>query len=237
MAGAPDPTDREATLEAIRHLIRELVRRRVLRTSGLYLVAVWGVSQGAADLFPLFGAGEDDVRTFIVGALALLPVVAGLAWRYDLTAWGVRRDPEDVRARSRASAAAAPTATVSRADLPGERVRIELRDGERDEVAVQARDFSIGREPGCAVRFEDPTVSRRHARVFHRNGRWMIRDLGSTNGTWLDERRVEEAALPPRCRVRVNEGGPTLHLALVPASDAAVLSGADVGRTLVARAR
>jgi hypothetical protein len=224
-------------LESIRTFFHELVRRRVLRTAGLYLVAVWGVSQGAAEIFPLFGASEDDVRLFIFAALALLPVVVVLSWMYDLTGHGPERDAGPERAVARPPAAAETTLSVSLADLPDEHVRIELRDGERDEVALQVRDFIIGREDGCAVRFEDPAVSRSHARVFHRGGRWRIRDLGSTNGTWLDGRRIREADLPGRCRVRVNEVGPTLYLALVSASEHPESAGLDVGRTLVARTR
>ena len=222
-------------MKPIESFLKELVRRRVLRTAGLYLVAVWGVSQGAAELFPLFGASEDDVRLFIFGALALLPFVVLLSWRYDITGHGVRRDPEDARAMHRPVAEAEATLSVSLADLPVERVRIELRDGEGDDVALQVRDFVIGREQGCAVRFEDPTVSRNHARVDHVDGRWMIRDLGSTNGTFVDGRRIDEAPLPPSCRVRVNEAGPTLRLSLVSAEDEAELARLDVGRTLVAR--
>jgi len=224
-------------LNSIRTFFRELVRRRVLRTAGLYLVAVWGVSQGAAEIFPLFGASEDDVRLFIVGSLALLPFVVALSWMYDITGHGLKRDPADVREMHRPGPAAETTVSVSLADLPAERVKIELRDGVRDEVTVQAREFVIGREDGCAVRFEDPAVSRSHARVFHHGGRWIIRDLGSTNGTWLDGRRIREAELPERCRVRVNEVGPTLHLSLIPATEDAALAGLDVGRTLIARGR
>lgn len=36
-----------------------------------------------------------------------------------------------------------------------------------------------------------PTVSRRHARLAHDGTRWTVEDLGSTNGTWVDGRRIE----------------------------------------------
>jgi len=225
----------------MRSFVGELVRRRVLRTAGLYLVAVWGVSQGAAELFPLFGASEDDVRLFIIAGLALLPIVVVLAWKYDITGQGVRRTAESVRSPRPVPPEAETTVSVSLSDLPAQRVQVQLRDGVRDEVAVQAREFVIGREYDCAVRFEDPAVSRHHARVFHRDGRWMIRDLGSTNGTWLDDARIQEAPLPQSCRIRVNEIGPTLQVSLVSiATGAAAEASApapDLGRVLVARVR
>jgi pSer/pThr/pTyr-binding forkhead associated (FHA) protein len=39
----------------------------------------------------------------------------------------------------------------------------------------------------------ESTVSRTHAELRHKAGRWFIRDLGSKNGTWLNGRRVREA--------------------------------------------
>jgi pSer/pThr/pTyr-binding forkhead associated (FHA) protein len=45
--------------------------------------------------------------------------------------------------------------------------------------------------------FADDTVSRRHAELRLVEGRWMLRDLGSTNGTWVNGRRVMEAEVAP----------------------------------------
>jgi len=39
----------------------------------------------------------------------------------------------------------------------------------------------------------DITVSRRHAELVLRDGRWILRDLGSSNGTWVNGRQVVEA--------------------------------------------
>ncbi len=47
----------------------------------------------------------------------------------------------------------------------------------------------IGRQR-CAVRLTDKTVSRRHASIAARNGTWMLEDLGSANGTYLNGVKV-----------------------------------------------
>jgi len=47
----------------------------------------------------------------------------------------------------------------------------------------------IGRQK-CAVRLTDKTVSRRHALISPRNGTWMLEDLGSANGTYLNGVKV-----------------------------------------------
>ncbi len=49
---------------------------------------------------------------------------------------------------------------------------------------------TIGRE-GCDVLLPDPEVSRRHAVIRFVGGAPALEDLGSTNGTWINERRVD----------------------------------------------
>jgi len=46
--------------------------------------------------------------------------------------------------------------------------------------------YIVGRDPSCDIVIPDPYVSRRHARIFHRNNEWYIEDLGSRNGTYVD---------------------------------------------------
>ena len=52
----------------------------------------------------------------------------------------------------------------------------------------------VGRAEACAVRVEDTDVSQFHARLFHRDDAWFVEDLGSTNGTYLNERKVTSAS-------------------------------------------
>lgn len=51
-------------------------------------------------------------------------------------------------------------------------------------------EVSIGRAAGCQVTIDDTYASQIHARVFNRDNQWMIEDLGSTNGTWLNRHKV-----------------------------------------------
>lgn len=61
---------------------------------------------------------------------------------------------------------------------------------------------TIGREPGCDILLSSPTASRRHALVAPNGEGWIVRDLGSGNGTFLDSRRVDEAHLPSGVAIR-----------------------------------
>ncbi|HSF83359.1 MAG TPA: FHA domain-containing protein [Anaerolineales bacterium] len=53
----------------------------------------------------------------------------------------------------------------------------------------------IGRDESCAVYIESSKVSRRHAEVQQVSGAFVLKDLGSTNGTWLGEQQVEHHIL------------------------------------------
>jgi pSer/pThr/pTyr-binding forkhead associated (FHA) protein len=52
-----------------------------------------------------------------------------------------------------------------------------------------------GRSPDSDVFLNDITVSRRHAEVFREGGRFIIKDAGSLNGTYVNRERVETAEL------------------------------------------
>ncbi|KAA9392926.1 FHA domain-containing protein [Kocuria coralli] len=51
----------------------------------------------------------------------------------------------------------------------------------------------MGRSPECTVPLEDDYASGRHARLFPQGSRWFLEDLGSTNGTYVDEQRLTRA--------------------------------------------
>ncbi|HEB88336.1 MAG TPA: FHA domain-containing protein [Deltaproteobacteria bacterium] len=106
--------------------------------------------------------------------------------------------------------------------------------GGNEEAMVFLDDFYIGRGADCRVRFYDPLVSRRHARVYRDGDLWRIEDLGSRNGTLLGEKKIEEAVLGEKNEIRVNEAGPVLHLDPIPAGaeTRAALSTIAPGRTV-----
>lgn len=71
--------------------------------------------------------------------------------------------------------------------------------------------ISIGRSPESVIVIPDPTVSRHHAVIERRDGGLVLRDLGSTNGTYVYDpetgvfKRVEEVELKPGMLIRLGE--------------------------------
>ena len=53
----------------------------------------------------------------------------------------------------------------------------------------------IGRSPECEIFLDDVTVSRNHAVLIARSGGYVVEDLGSLNGTFVNRRRIDTAML------------------------------------------
>ncbi len=68
-------------------------------------------------------------------------------------------------------------------------------------VSVDNNHFVVGKDPSCGLVFPDPTVSRRHFEIEKQGDDFIVRDLGSTNGTTVDGTRVKEAFVAPGARI------------------------------------
>jgi hypothetical protein len=67
-------------------------------------------------------------------------------------------------------------------------------------------DLVLGRGDHAAIRLEDPFASARHARIYEQAGSVVVEDLGSTNGTYLNEELLETPRpLHPGDRVRIGD--------------------------------
>lgn len=53
--------------------------------------------------------------------------------------------------------------------------------------AFKQSDISVGRDPGCDISLNDDAVSARHVHLSFHHGQWWVEDLGSTNGTRLNQ--------------------------------------------------
>ena len=76
----------------------------------------------------------------------------------------------------------------------------------------------IGRMPDSDVNFDpevDLDASGRHAEIRNEDGRYLLIDTGSRNGTWLNGQRIKHAALNSGDEIELGRGGPRLEIASV----------------------
>src|SRR5918996_1209203 len=96
--------------------------------------------------------------------------------------------------------------------------------------------ITIGRHSGSALRIEDPLVSREHLKIHVVDGEWVVEDAGSSNGTFVDGRRLERLPVAAETTVRLGdvERGPWVRLIPVvePAVDLSLQGGTvRIGRS------
>jgi pSer/pThr/pTyr-binding forkhead associated (FHA) protein len=107
----------------------------------------------------------------------------------------------------RPDAAGEPTLTIGPEDvgedagepfegLEGPALVVRSGGGRVGESFVPTGDRTrIGRSPECEIFLDDVTVSRNHAVLLERGGRFSVEDQGSLNGTFVNRKRIESAEL------------------------------------------
>jgi pSer/pThr/pTyr-binding forkhead associated (FHA) protein len=71
-----------------------------------------------------------------------------------------------------------------------QRVAVIDGDNHRGKTIDLGTELTIGRAAACSLQLEDTYVSQMHARIFSRGESYVVEDLGSTNGTYLNRRRI-----------------------------------------------
>lgn len=74
-------------------------------------------------------------------------------------------------------------------------------------VALQGQTITLGRAHDSTIVLDDDYASSRHARIYpERDGQWIVEDLGSTNGTYLDRTRLTAPTpVPPGAPIRIGK--------------------------------
>jgi len=101
----------------------------------------------------------------------------------------VESSPRRVRKESRRAARRQPT---------GAQLAVVEPAGQRGRTFPLGEELTVGRAAGCQVTLDDTYASQLHARVYSRDGQLFVEDLGSTNGTYLNRKKVQGAMVMQR---------------------------------------
>ena len=78
-------------------------------------------------------------------------------------------------------------------------------------VRLGEAPVTLGRAQDSTIVLDDDYVSSRHARLYPRDGQWLVEDMGSTNGTYLDRQKVS-APTPVQIGVPIRVGKTVVEL-------------------------
>ena len=146
-------------------------------------------------------------------------------WMFVLTAVSVmrsdlfgRRAGRPARSQPAPARPTAPVAPPRRQDKPAKGRRgvpstLVVTGGTLSGTTVRLGDqpVTLGRAQDSTIVLDDDYVSSRHARFYPRDGQWVVEDLGSTNGTYLDRSKVT-APTPVKIGVPVRIGKTVVEL-------------------------
>ncbi|HEX3492206.1 MAG TPA: FHA domain-containing protein [Streptosporangiaceae bacterium] len=137
-----------------------------------------------------------NALTLTLIKLAFLAVL----WLFVIAAVGVVRTdlfgPSRRRARKARAPRPAPAPTPPRRSSPkvtrGAPHQMVVTGGSLTGTTIDLADsqITIGRADDATLMLTDDYASTRHARLFPQDGQWLVEDLGSTNGTYLDRQKV-----------------------------------------------
>ena len=98
------------------------------------------------------------------------------------------------------------------------------------QIPLDAKSsYTIGRGRGCEIQLPDISVSREHARIMHDQDGFVVEDLGSTNGTFVNGESVSRQSLNSGDKIRVGR----LHLEFQIREDGSSSETLDPSDTIV----
>jgi pSer/pThr/pTyr-binding forkhead associated (FHA) protein len=117
--------------------------------------------------------------------------------------WAELKEPKPAVLAGPAAPAPAPAAAQPRQPARSHLVVVAPEE-QRGRSYELLDELTVGRAAGCHIALDDRFVSQLHARMYRRDGQCFIEDLGSTNGTFLNDEKVTSPALLSKSdRVRI----------------------------------
>ncbi|GAA1864126.1 FHA domain-containing protein FhaB/FipA [Myceligenerans crystallogenes] len=118
-----------------------------------------------------------------------------------------RRQPEPVAAGGPPPGGPAPTPVggVPRSGAPS-RLVVVAGPLTGTTIPLTQSGILIGRAPSCTLVLDDDYSSSRHARIYPQGNQWYVEDLGSTNGTYMNDQRIQGTVpLPAGVGVQIGQ--------------------------------
>lgn len=137
------------------------------------------------------------VRLGFLTLLWTFVLVTVLALRRDLKAPADARPAPRERKAARAPRPPKPPKVAKQQKVKGSKLVVIEGPLNGTIVPLGNVQITIGRAPDSTLVIDDDYASSRHARIYPSEGAWVVEDLGSTNGTWIDRTRITTPTVLP----------------------------------------
>jgi pSer/pThr/pTyr-binding forkhead associated (FHA) protein len=137
------------------------------------------------------------VRLGFLTLLWTFVLVTVLALRRDLRQPAEARPTGRERRPARAARPPKPPKVAKQQKVKGSKLVVIEGPLNGTIVPLGNVQITIGRAPDSTLIIDDDYASSRHARIYPSEGSWVVEDLGSTNGTWIDRTRITSPTVLP----------------------------------------
>ena len=137
------------------------------------------------------------VRLGFLTLLWAFVLVTVLALRRDLRQPAEARPAGRERRPAKAARPPKPPKVAKQQKVKGSKLVVVEGPLQGTIVPLGNVQITIGRAPDSTLVIDDDYASSRHARIYPAEGSWVVEDLGSTNGTWIDRTRITTPTVLP----------------------------------------
>ena len=137
------------------------------------------------------------IRVAFLAVLWLFVIAAVGVVRTDLFGPAVSSRQQRRRQKAQRAKAARPARPGRAARGAPQRLLVTGGSLVGTSIGLADQQITIGRANDATLVLSDDYASSRHARLFPQNGQWIVEDLGSTNGTYLDRQKVTQPTPVP----------------------------------------
>jgi pSer/pThr/pTyr-binding forkhead associated (FHA) protein len=135
------------------------------------------------------------IRLAFLAILWLFVIAAVGVVRTDM--FGVSRSGRKARRQMKAARPARPARAVRNNRAEPHRLLVTAGALAGTSLGLSDQQITVGRANDATLVLNDDYASSRHARLFPQDGQWIVEDLGSTNGTYIDRQKVTQPTPVP----------------------------------------
>jgi pSer/pThr/pTyr-binding forkhead associated (FHA) protein len=135
------------------------------------------------------------IRLAFLAILWLFVIAAVGVVRTDM--FGVSRSSRKARRQMKAVRPARPPRAVRNNRAEPHRLLVTAGALAGTSLGLSDQQITVGRANDATLVLNDDYASSRHARLFPQDGQWIVEDLGSTNGTYIDRQKVTQPTPVP----------------------------------------